>query len=208
MTGPSWEAQQPWQASDVLGDLVLITAPTYSILTPEEMMRYLRIDSDDNTEYELIVDLIEMATDYCEKAISGHRQFRTAVYDLPIRGWWGGELSMPRHPLQSVGSIKYYDSAGVLQTAANSLYTVHASWRAPGIIAMAPNQDWPDHQDDREFPILIRFTTGYLPGKCPPTVKQAIRLLVAQAYWQRCPVEEALNNTVRNLLDLEGCRYK
>lgn len=191
---PYLEPTQPAWLSDVLGPLELVTPAAGSVLEIEPLRKWLRVDHAlDNDQ---IGDLVEAATVFCEQEIAGHRQIRQAVYDVPARCWWHGELDLPRPPLSAVLSVKYYDTLGVEQTLSGSAYLVRTPWRAPGRIGLAPNQTWPSHQSDREWPITVRFRAGYAAGSVPATIKQAIRFLVTQWYEQRLPVGKADKETV------------
>lgn len=82
-------------------------------------------------------------------------------------------------PLQSVTSVKYYDTDGTLQTLATSYYTVTTSTE-PGQIERAPDQSWPSVQADREFPVLITYVAGWdAVTSIPEMVKQGMRLMLA-----------------------------
>ena len=76
-----------------------------------------------------------------------------AIFDVPVFCWWNGELKLPRPPLQSVGWVKYYDTAGTLQTLVTTEYLVRTPWQAPGKIERAPGKSWPSYEADRTWPI-------------------------------------------------------
>lgn len=99
----------------------------------------------------------------CERLVNGRRQFLPATYDLPVMGFWEGALKLPRPPLQSVSGIYYYDTNGTEQTLTSTIYlTDAAGLDQPGTVERAPDQSWPAVQDDRRFPVRIRFIAGYL----------------------------------------------
>lgn len=72
----------------------------------------------------------------------------------------GRELELPRPPLQSVTSIKYYDVDGVQRTFAASNYFEVPDLDA-GIVRLKPAADWPDLEADRPAAIEIVFVAGY-----------------------------------------------
>jgi uncharacterized phiE125 gp8 family phage protein len=201
------EPQQPTflPQSEILGPLSLVTAPTLAVITLAEAKSWLREDrAAFNAE---ITALVERATEYVEREIPGHRQIRQATLDAPVRCWWEDELRLPRPPLSSVTSITYYDSNGDSQTLDSSTYLVRTPWRMPGTIERAPGESWPAVQDDRRYPITIRFVAGYAAGSYPGTVGQAIRFLVCQWFDHRMPLGEVTKeamNTVHSLLDCES----
>lgn len=199
---------QPTYYTSLLGSLELVTAPSGQVLTTAEAKLHLRVDHTDDDGY--INDLIIRAAEYAEKNISGHRQLLTATYDLPVRDWWTGPLRLPRPPLVSVTSLKYYDTAGVQQTVSSTLYEVRTPWRQPGWIERAPTKTWPAaYQSDRRFPLTIRFVSGYgAAAAVPTTLKQAMLLLIGHWYEHRLAVGPMnlrdIPLAVASLLDCES----
>lgn len=203
VTHPYQEPRQPLRLpqTEILGSLELVTAPSGQIITTGVARDWLRVDQ--SLEDDEIARLVNTATDYCENQIHGHRQIRQATYDQPVACWWEGQLRIPRPPLQSITSIKYYDTDGTEQTLSSSVYNVRTPLRQPGTVERAANQTWPAYQQDRIMPITIRFVAGYTT--VPSGILQAIRFLVAQWYTFRVPtVTQEMANTVRDLLDAEG----
>lgn len=82
-------------------------------------------------------------------------------------------------PLQSVTSVKYYDTTGTLQTLATTYYTVDTTSR-PGRIVRAPSQMWPSIQADRlEGAVQITYVVGWATvAAIPERIKQGIRFYV------------------------------
>lgn len=178
----------------MLGQLELITAPVAAPITTSEAKTHCRVEHSDEDAY--ISGLIDKAVEWVQDNIDGHRQLMAATYDLPLTGFWCGPLKLPRPPLLSVGSVKRYDEAGALQTLATSYYLVRTPWRQPGVIELAPDQDWPQVQASRDFPVVIRFTAGYASaGAVPAKLKQAILLLVG--HWYRHRGDEVVPGTGR-----------
>lgn len=166
----------------LLGDLSLVTATSGQVVTLAEVKKQCRIDGTD--EDENLSQLIDEMTQYAETEIDGHRQFLSATYDLPVTCFWYGELPIPRPPLSSVTSVKYYDATtDTLTTLSSASYTVNTAWRAPGTIELAPDYEWPDVNTDRTYPVVIRFVAGYgTASSVPPAIKRAVRLLVDWQY--------------------------
>lgn len=176
----------PSGPSFILGKLELVTPPSGQVLTVQEAKSHCRVDlsNDDG----LISNLIDRATEWVEKNVQGHRQLLTATYDVPLADWWSWNTPqrIPRPPLQSIGSVQYYDLNGNLTTLAASNYLVRTPWRGPGTIDWAPFVLRPVYQADRRQPIVIRFTCGYgAAANVPGTLKQAILLLVGHWYVNR-----------------------
>lgn len=168
---------------DLLGDLVLATAPTGQAITTAEAKTQCRVETSADDTY--IDSLIADATELLQDEVYGHRQILQATYDLPVAGFWWGELRLPRPPLASVTNVKYYDDSGVLQTLSSSVYVVRTPWRQPGTIELGPFQNWPSVQTDRRYPVVIRFVAGYGSGQIPRALLRAIKLMVGFWYENR-----------------------
>lgn len=186
--------------------LEIVTPPSGAILdTTDGLLKAsLRVDDDQTAEDSLLDLHVATATRYCEDAIPGGRQFLTAVYDLPVSGWWEGPLKLPLPPLISVGSIKYYATDGTLTTLATTYYGVRIPVRMRGAITREPNQVWPALQCDRPFPVVIRFTCGYgAAASVPAPIKQAMLLTCGWLYQDREPTERE-TKAIDSLLRSEG----
>lgn len=98
------------------------------------------------------------------------------------------ELRLP--PISAVGSIKYYDDDGALQTLSAGLYRVNGqgSWLTE--IAPAYGESWPTVRYQRAT-IEVTFTAGYgdALADVPPPILQAIRMLTWHWYDNRSAVE-------------------
>jgi uncharacterized phiE125 gp8 family phage protein len=206
---PYAEPQQPAFAPDLLGPLEVVTPPSGYVVTTAQAKTQCRIVPGVGDDDDAINDLILDAQDYCEKLVPGHRQFLAATYKAPCADFWSWDkpLYLPRPPLQSVGSVKYYDTSGTLTTLSSSLYVVRTPWRAPGSITRAPYQTWPAVQPDRRYPVEVTFTCGYTT--VPRTVQRAVLLLVGWWYVHRDEVpDDKLMGAVEALLATEGFGYR
>lgn len=101
-------------------------------------------------------------------------------------------IRVPLPPLQSVTSIGYVDSAGATQTLAASKYTVDTA-SLPARIVPVYGETWPSTRDEVDA-VTVRFVAGYagdgaspedLRANVPTAIKQAIKILVAEAYQHR-----------------------
>jgi hypothetical protein len=167
------------------GPLIQVQSPIGRAVSLREAKLACRSDDDITADDPRILGLIDEATDWFEKRTGG-RQILTAIYQMPVRMWWGGlsgqwhpgypgitgisygringdgSLRLPRPPLQSVSWIKYYDSSDNLQTLSTSGYLVRTAWRQPGEVDIGPFQVWPALSTQRAYPILIQFVSGVL----------------------------------------------
>ena len=170
---------------DILGPIQLVTASTGSVLTLAEVKQHVRVEGSFVDDDSLLTNLIAVATRYVEHEIYGARQLLTATYDVLVREWWDC-LDLPRPPLQSVTSVKYYDTSGTQQTVASSTYIVTVPMRLPGSIDLAPLAVWPTYQAGRAYPITVRFVCGYGASTAvPQLVKQALLVAIGELYNSR-----------------------
>lgn len=91
----------------------------------------------------------------------------------------GDDIVLPMGaPLQSVTSVKYYDTTGTQQTLATSYYRVDTVSR-PGRVVLKPDQSWPDVQSDRGQAVEVTYVAGHSTAAAiPPTAKVGMYLLI------------------------------
>ena len=175
--------------------LKLVTAPTAEPVTLTEAKEHLRVEQD--AENDLILRQLRACREFAEKYTG--RQLMTATFDLFLDDWpalsglrrteaggyVGGDLLLPRPPLQSVTSVKYYDADGTEQTWDSANYLVEANDDEPGRVVRAYGVSWPSIQD-RPSAITVRFIAGYSAASAvPQAMKEAILLLLGSRHAQR-----------------------
>lgn len=166
--------------------LTLTTAPAVEPVSTAEAKTHMRVTASDEDTY--IGTLIEAAR--IDSELVQHRQFITATYTLTLDRFPAGDyIDLPRPPLQSVTSVKYYDSSGTQQTFSSSNYTVDTS-AAPGRIYVDWDTGWPSDVDDRRNAVEIIYKAGYgdAATSVPNTTIQAIKIKVAHWFENREPV--------------------
>ena len=178
--------------------LDLISGPAVEPVTLAEAKLWLRVDQSD--EDALISDLITTARISVEEEIN--RQLITATWRLAM-DWFGFNwtaanragtnldlfglsnypIELPRPPLQSVTSVTYYDTAGVLQTLPVTAYQVTT---VPLIAQILPTPwtFWPLPQLGRAGAVQVTYVAGYggSAGSVPTPIKQAIKWRVLLDY--------------------------
>jgi hypothetical protein len=96
---------------------------------------------------------------------------------------WNG-IELPNPPLQSVTSITYLDTTGVLQTMDPSAYRVDLNGER-GIVTPAFGTSWPSAY---QVPgaIAVTFVCGFgAPSAVSPKIKHALKMLVSHWYSHR-----------------------
>lgn len=150
-------------------------APTSEPLSLAEAKLQARIAIDD--EDSLLNSYIIAA----REAAEGHlgRGLLTQTWKLTLPAFAETIWLPMAAPLQSVTSVKYYDTTGTLTTLAGTVYTVDTTSR-PGKIMRAVNQSWPALQGGRlgglvEITYIVGWTAKDL---IPERIKQGMRLYV------------------------------
>lgn len=99
-------------------------------------------------------------------------------------------IVLPKGNLQTVNSVKYYDSSGTLQALASTEYAVD-SVDTPGKLRLAYGKVWPSTQCPRWDAVRIQYDVGWdftaTVWEGPAALRQAIMLLVSQLYEHRSP---------------------
>lgn len=147
-------------------------APTIEPLSLAEAKAQLRIahGDDDGLIGSYIGAVRQAAEDYLARGLL------TQTWKLTGPAF-ADQMWLPMAaPLQSVSSVKYYDTAGVLQTLATTVYTVDTVSR-PGRVVRAPLQTWPTVQSDRlSNPVEITYLVGWdAKEKIPERIRQGCR---------------------------------
>lgn len=162
--------------------LVLTQTPAIEPLTLADAKAHLRVDIVDDDA--LITSLITAARQWCE-AFQG-RAYVTQTWQLWLDSWpEGDEILIPRPPLQSVTSIKYYGADGAEYVMPATDYLVDTK-SEPGRIVLGYGRTWPSVTLRPASTIVVEFVAGYgAASAVPEKVKQALLLLVGHWYAHR-----------------------
>jgi len=154
--------------------LDVVTPPAAEPVTLDEAKAQCSITGSDHDTR--LNSLITRARSYVEDYTG--RAMITQTFDYYLDNF-STPIALPNAPLQSVTSIKYFDTSGVQQTLDAGVYTV-STVREPGEITTAYEQSWPDI---RYIPdaIVIRFVCGYGAASTdvPDTLRHAMLLLIS-----------------------------
>ena len=172
-----------------MGDVMqlhLSTAPTVEPLTTAEAKDHLRVTTADEDT------LIDAYVKAARQAVEVHTRLQliTATWVARWDDWSDAEVEvdrilLPRPPLQSVSSVKYYDNSGTQQTMSADDYDVD-TYNFPGSVVLGYEETWPTnrgHVNDIE----ITYVAGYgdSGSDVPEPIRQALRLLVGHLYENR-----------------------
>lgn len=162
--------------------LIVVTPPAEEPVTLTEAKAHLRVDISADDDY--ITACITAARIWAENF--QRRAYVTTVFDLALDIWpENGVIELPRPPLVSVGSVKYYDEEETEYTFASSSYIVDTIGQ-PGRIVLKWDSLWPSETLRRANGVIVRFTAGYGGADdVPEVVKQAMKLVIGDLYENR-----------------------
>jgi uncharacterized phiE125 gp8 family phage protein len=157
-----------------MSELVLITASTATPVSVSEAKEHLYLTDDDQDK--TLNGKLKAATEFCQRRISGHRQFSPAVYDLVLDQFPADRIRFPLPPLKSITSVKYYDTTNTTAAVSSTAYHAITPSDDPGYIEPVQGAAWPATRS-RPDAVTIRFTAGYAhPGAVPDPIREAILL--------------------------------
>jgi uncharacterized phiE125 gp8 family phage protein len=168
--------------------LKLNTAPTVEPISLDEVKLHLRTDVDDPLEDTLLESLIKSAREFCEGF--QHRSLITQTWELWLDAWPDEDyIKIPLPPLQSVSSVKYYDTDDTEHTFSSDDYFVDSD-SEPGRVALNYSEVWPTTTLRPVNGICVTFVAGYGDAALdvPQKVRQAMLLLISHWYENREPI--------------------
>lgn len=168
--------------------LELVTAPDVEPVTLTEAKAHCRVDA--SAEDAIITSLIPAARLFIEKyaAIALVNQTWRAYFDLKSAAALYTYVSLPLGTIQSITSIKTYDTDNAATTFDSSNYYLSGNR-----IVLNDNCDWPTFR--RVYDTLeITFVAGFgSASDVPQPIKQALLMLVAHWYENREAVSDPIN---------------
>ena len=162
-----------------------------------EAKEHLRVTHTEEDEY--ILTLISASRKYVENELN--QTMRSASYNYYLNEFPNGNIELPRPPLLSVTSVKYYDTDNVQQTlVADTDYRVDIN-SLPGIVEVIGS--WPGTYD-RTSAVDILFTAGFSDfGNIEALVLHCMKLRLTLLYDKReggdSKEEEVLNKLLNKL---------
>lgn len=163
------------------------TGPTVEPVHLAEAKLHLRTVTGDNSEDSLLIGpLVMAAREYCEN-VTGRALAEQTLKAYP-EGW--GLWRLPRPPVVSIASVKYYDTD-------NTEYTLAAAdYQLDTVDGQLLILEEPTTTLRALNPIVVEYAAGYTTD-CPRAVRQAMLLLVAHWYQNREAVMVEMARSVR-----------
>lgn len=162
----------------MLHKVVVTTPPSVEPLLVAEANTHLHVSGQDS----YVTTLIKVARMSIERYLQ--RTLCTTTYKAYADNW-ESVMTLPFPTLQSVTSVKYYNTEGTLTTLSTSNYWV-VTTDDPGCIVRKYDVTYPELQDGRPDAIEIIYVAGYGAAEAvPEDIKHAMKLLIANYYENR-----------------------
>lgn len=177
--------------------LSLVAAPAADPVSVSEARAHARLSPDLQDDPDITLKLQAAIAD---RQSFTQRQFITATWRLALCAFCA-RIMLDLPPLQSVVSVKYYDTANVLQTVDPSNYNVHVpsgDRAAAGWIEFVFGYSLPITYD-RDDAVLVEFKAGYgdVAAAVPAPLRSAVLLTFGELYAFR--EEQATGMVSKNL---------
>ena len=156
------------------------TAATTPVFTTAEAKAVLKVDvTDDDT---VIDNLVSAATE------SGQIYTNQYFIDTVVTQYsdtWDDFYTLYKSPVDSITSVKYYDSDDSLQTLSSSNYILDNSYQ-PARIGISVTGTLPN-LSDRINAVEVKYTVGYGTASTdvPQGIRQAVLLTLSNWYENR-----------------------
>ncbi len=162
--------------------VVRTSEPGTEPVTLSEVKAQCRVDTTD--EDTLLTSLIAAARQMCEQQLQ--RALITQTWKMTLDAFPDWDIDLPYPTLQSVTSVKYYDSSNVQQTmVANTDYFIDTAGQ-PGRVL--PVTDWPTTYE-RPDAVEIIYVAGYANAAAvPQAIKQWLLVQIAAMFDNRSGV--------------------
>jgi uncharacterized phiE125 gp8 family phage protein len=184
----------------------LITEPAVEPVSLEDMQEHLRVETDGtNPDDDVITTLISVAREFVERF--SNRALITQTWELALDAFPDCDyIALPYPPLQSVTSVKYYDTDETESTFSSDDYQVD-TYSEPGRIVLAYGEVWPSETLRTANGVIVRYIAGFgdAASDVQSRYKQAIKLVAAHLYENReDSMERALSTVPIGASELAG----
>lgn len=172
------------------GTLTLIAAPTSEPITLDDAKDALRVDYDDDDVR--ITGLIKVARQFAEGFTNLY--FFTQTLERTYRDFPAYKFGLNVWPLQSIDSVKYYDTSS---PSAQQTLTVNTQYYADVTViggAVEAYDAWPAVYD-KPNAVAIRMTAGYSDiDDIPEDIKEGLRAYLHVLYHGDMAMEQVAKN--------------
>ena len=174
--------------------LKISTEPTVEPVSLALAKSHMRLDDDEQSEDTLINGYITTARKDCEKF--QNRSYITQTWELWLDEWPDEDyIELPMPPLQSVTSVKYYDTDDTAHTLYSSeegeeetdYMSVDNKDQYKPKVFLKYGQSWPSTTLRPHNGICVIYVAGYgdEASAVPYNIKAAMLLLISHLYEHR-----------------------
>ncbi|MCH8240719.1 MAG: phage head-tail connector protein [Proteobacteria bacterium] len=172
--------------------LTVTTPPVTEPVSLADARAHLRVDT--KADDALVSAAITAARAYAEDFT--HRKLITQTVEIRADGF-PAAFRLPVAPVITITSIKYIDTTGTLITLAADQYKLVQS-TTPPLIVPAYSVTWPTTRAEMDaIGIILSVGYGVVSDDVPPTIIEAIKLLLGHFYTNR--VDEVTGTIVSKL---------
>lgn len=172
--------------------LTVTTPPVTEPVSLADARAHLRVDT--KADDALVSAAITAARAYAEDYT--HRKLITQTVEIRADGF-PAAFRLPVAPVITITSIKYIDTTGTLITLAADQYKLVQS-TTPPLIVPAYSVTWPTTRAEMDaIGIILSVGYGVVSDDVPPTIIEAIKLLLGHFYTNR--VDEVTGTIVSKL---------
>jgi len=157
-----------------------VTGPAREPLSIEDAKEHLRIDQHEEDVW--LLDAIKAVRMRAEGMMG--RALITQTLEAALGYWPAGRvIELPKPPLVSVTSVKYYGEDDTEYTLAASNYHVDTR-TTPGRIVLKGTAQWPATALREVNGVIIRFVAGYgsEAADVPAEIRSALKLWLGELY--------------------------
>lgn len=161
-------------------NFTVATGPTREPLSIEDAKEHLRIDHHEEDVW--LLDAIKAVRQRAEGMLG--RALITQSLEVALSGWPSTRvLALPRPPLVSVTSVKYFDENDVEATLAASNYIADTR-TTPGRLVLKSTMSWPSTVLREVNGVVVRYVAGYgeLASDVPAEIRNAMKLWLGEMY--------------------------
>lgn len=185
--------------------LKLITAPAEDPVSLAEARLWCRVDDGYTADDADLTMLIQSARVRAEHETG--RSFLSTTWEQVFDAFPAVELELAAQPVQSIVSVQYINSAGVLTTLDSAAYVLD-DVTSPAFVLPAVGYSWPATLDTINA-VRVQFVQGWASASnplCAP-LRQWVRMQVESGYKLRgahvlgVTVNDVPNRYVDRLLD-------
>lgn len=172
----------------------IVTAPAAEPITLAQAKAHCRVRSGDTSHDDTLTAYIKAARAAVEQFTQRALCRRTLRLTLDAFPPYGCPILLPRSPVSSIDSVKYYDTDGTLQTWSSAEYLLEGD-SEPARLKHHPDYTWPtDLHVGRLGVAQVQYVAGYTPSTDSPTdyaanvpddLKSAMKLIVGDLFENR-----------------------